>query len=454
MGHFGPFASRPIGRSRDLLHDRLTHGQFKGLKGSVVGLVVALIVIMTSYQPLAALGSGSPSSVAAVAFSPLGGGWETSSSGKVTPFGNAISYGSLAVQPSMPVVGMTSTADGRGYWLVASDGGIFSFGDAGFYGSTGNIHLNSPIVGMAATPSSQGYWLVASDGGIFSFGDAVFHGGTGGQHLNQPIVGMAATPSGRGYWLVARDGGIFSFGDAVFHGGTGGQHLNQPIVGMAATPSGRGYWLVASDGGIFSFGDARFYGSGPASGIRDPIIGMIASHDGAGYSLIGRDGVIYPFGDASPGNVGAASLGAVGAQATANPSSGYVKKSGTTLTLDGQPYRFTGINIYNAASGGTPTSCGGELYPNVGVPLSEMPDGIVFRFWAFQNFFLSNGSFNWTNLDQVLAIAAAHNDKVIPVLANQHNYCDGPAKDLAWYQGGYRTTVDTGDDCHLPSICS
>ena len=36
-----------------------------------------------------------------------------------------------------------------------------------------------PIVGMAATPTGRGYWLVASDGGIFTFGDASFHGSTG-----------------------------------------------------------------------------------------------------------------------------------------------------------------------------------------------------------------------------------------------------------------------------------
>jgi endo-1,4-beta-mannosidase len=112
--------------------------------------------------------------------------------------------------------------------------------------------------------------------------------------------------------------------------------------------------------------------------------------------------------------------------------------------LDGSPYRFTGVNIYMAASGGTPSSCGGELYPNVGVPLSDMPDGIVFRFWAFQNFFEASGSFNWTNFDQVLALAAAHDDKVIPVLANQYDYCDN-AKDLSWYQSGYETTVEPGD---------
>ena len=69
---------------------------------------------------------------------------------------------------------------------------------------------------MAATPGGKGYWLVASDGGVFSYGDAAFHGSTGGSPLNKPIVGMAATPDGGGYWLVATDGGIFSYGDAVF----------------------------------------------------------------------------------------------------------------------------------------------------------------------------------------------------------------------------------------------
>src|SRR3954471_5979663 len=121
--------------------------------------------------------------------------------------------------------------------------------------------LNKPVVGMASDPTGSGFWLVATDGGVFSFGAARFYGSTGAMHLWQPIVSMAATPSGHGYWLVASDGGIFSFGDAHFYGSTGGIRLSQPIIGMSRTPSGHGYWLVASDGGIFTFGDAHFYGS-------------------------------------------------------------------------------------------------------------------------------------------------------------------------------------------------
>ncbi|MBF6557676.1 MAG: hypothetical protein IVW52_16250 [Acidimicrobiales bacterium] len=90
---------------------------------------------------------------------------------------------------------------------------------------------------MASTPDGKGYWLVAADGGIFSYGDAAFAGSLGGSKLNKPIVGMASTPDGKGYWLVAADGGIFSYGDAAFAGSLGGSPLNKPIVGMASTPA-------------------------------------------------------------------------------------------------------------------------------------------------------------------------------------------------------------------------
>ena len=62
---------------------------------------------------------------------------------------------------------------------MAADGGIFSFGGAQFYGSTGSMKLNEPVVGMASTPDGRGYWLVAADGGVFNYGDAGFYGSTG-----------------------------------------------------------------------------------------------------------------------------------------------------------------------------------------------------------------------------------------------------------------------------------
>ena len=226
------------------------------------------------------------------------GYWLVASDGGIFSFGARFAGSTGGIRLNQPVVGMAATPTGRGYWLVASDGGIFTFGDAVFFGSTGGLHLNRPIVGMTATPTGRGYWLVASDGGLFTFGDAAFFGSTGGLHLTRPIVGMAASPSGQGYWLVASDGGIFAFGDATFFGSTGGHPLNQPVVGMAASPSGQGYWLVSSDGGIFSFGDAPFAGSLGGLRLNRPIVGMTSSPGGRGYLLIAADGGIFTFGDA------------------------------------------------------------------------------------------------------------------------------------------------------------
>jgi hypothetical protein len=192
------------------------------------------------------------------------------------------------------------SAASPGYWMVASDGGIFAYGSARFFGSTGAIRLNQPIVGMAATPTGAGYWLVASDGGMFSFGDAGFFGSTGAMRLNRPIVGMAPTPSGKGYWLVASDGGIFSFGDARFFGSTGAMTLAKPIVGMAAPQSGKGYWLLAADGGVFSFGDAGFLGAAPDRPAARPrsVVTMVPTPTGAGYWQVAASGELLAFGDA------------------------------------------------------------------------------------------------------------------------------------------------------------
>jgi hypothetical protein len=187
-----------------------------------------------------------------------------------------------------------------GYWLLGKDGGVFTFGDAPFYGSTGNLKLNSPVVGMSALSDASGYRFAASDGGVFSYGDAKFRGSMGGKALNQPIVGMSTTPSGKGYWLVAADGGIFSFGDAKFYGSTGHISLNKPIVGMQPSPSGKGYWLVATDGGIFAFGDAKFYGSTGSINLNMPIKSMAPSPDGRGYYLMAEDGGVFTFGPTAP----------------------------------------------------------------------------------------------------------------------------------------------------------
>lgn len=193
-----------------------------------------------------------------------GGLYLVTASGVVGAFGAAAVHGSIApgTRLEAPIVGMATDQVTGGYWLVAADGGVFSF-DAPFFGSMGGRPLNAPIVGMAADPSGNGYWLVASDGGVFSFGGAGYEGsevgvvsGTGGTKT----VGIAAS-SDRGYWLVSGNGAVGAFGDAPSFGSVAGMNLNAPVVAIAASAAGQGYWELAGDGGVFSFGDAAFEGS-------------------------------------------------------------------------------------------------------------------------------------------------------------------------------------------------
>jgi hypothetical protein len=77
-----------------------------------------------------------------------------------------------------PASAIVATKSGKGYWIVAQDGGVFNYGDAGFFNSLPGLKVtpNAPIVGFTPTPTEQGYWLLGADGGVFCFGDALFHG--------------------------------------------------------------------------------------------------------------------------------------------------------------------------------------------------------------------------------------------------------------------------------------
>jgi hypothetical protein len=274
--------------------------------------------VIATYQAVPAL-VGLP-----FGWGPSGTGyWEVAADGGIFSYGPAAGFlGSAgAIRLNRPVVGMASTPGGDGYWEAASDGGIFSYGSADYDGSMGGTPLNQPVVGMAAAPDGRGYWEVAADGGLFAFGDAGYYGSMGGTHLNQPVVGVAATPDGRGYWEVAADGGLFAFGDAGFHGSMGGNHLNQPVVGMTATADGDGYWEVAADGGLFAFGDAGFHGSMGGTRINKPVVGMAATPDGNGYWEVASDGGIFNFGDATFfGSAGATPLNAPVVGIAASPA--------------------------------------------------------------------------------------------------------------------------------------
>jgi endoglucanase len=180
------------------------------------------------------------SSVVATVASPSGGSWSTDAQGDVWENGGANLYGSLTSQTlTAPIVDIAPTVDGKGYWLVASDGQIYCFGDAVFYGDTvvsGSRrlhHVDGAIVGMATTPDDTGYWEVASDGSIYAFGDARYFGPVKALHGHRakPVVGMISTPDGDGYWEVASGGHLYPFGDAKIFNSTG--EMDPALDGLA-----------------------------------------------------------------------------------------------------------------------------------------------------------------------------------------------------------------------------
>jgi hypothetical protein len=82
---------------------------------------------------------------------------------------------------------------------VLADGGVFTFGDAVFYGSfSGNPPGGNDITGIALSvePSGQvnGYWLVGDDGGVFSCVNAPFWGSSGGSEENVSSISSFPAP--------------------------------------------------------------------------------------------------------------------------------------------------------------------------------------------------------------------------------------------------------------------
>ena len=117
---------------------------------------------------------------------------------------------------------------GRGYWLVAGDGGVFTFGDGQFHGSAGAIHLNAPVVSMAVRPNGAGYWLYAKDGGVFSFDVPFFGSEPRLPECGDQAVALRVTNTGSGYWLASKTGKVFAFGDAPMFG-------DQPVLASGVT---------------------------------------------------------------------------------------------------------------------------------------------------------------------------------------------------------------------------
>jgi hypothetical protein len=143
---------------------------------------------------------------------------------------------------------------------------------------------------------------------------------------------------------------------------------------------------------------------------------------------------------------GACLLAVLAAQpAAAAPPSQYVTRSGMALMLRGSPFRFTGLNIYNANSTG---SCWYAMAAGsaLGDSLTAIGPGTeAMRAWFFQSLATRNGKRDWSAFDHTLSVARSHGVKVIATLGNQWGDCEtGGYRTDQWYAGGYLTARDPG----------
>jgi len=170
--------------------------------------------------------------------------------GRVFPFGDARSHGNApALAAGDTVTSISRTASGNGYWLfTARAGRVYRSATRAFYGDMRHTHLNGPVLDSMRTSSGARLLMVASDGGVFSFGDARFHA-FDRSHATQRASRDHSWPiptrgglAGGGRWLE-------SSRSMRRRGSMGGAHLNRPFVGMVAF--GNGYLMVGADGGIF-----------------------------------------------------------------------------------------------------------------------------------------------------------------------------------------------------------
>ena len=129
----------------------------------------------------------------------------------------------------------------------------------------------------------------------------------------------------------------------------------------------------------------------------------------------------------------------------AQAAPGFIEAQGTHLSLDGEPFHFTGLNVYNANSDGW---CWFEYNDaEFAQALTNMGPGTnVIRAWFFQPLATTaGGQRDWTRFDRTLQIAGQHGVRVIVTLTDQWGECGStganPYKDRGWYEGGYETEV-------------
>ena len=112
-------------------------------------------------------------------------------------------------------------------------------------------------------------------------------------------------------------------------------------------------------------------------------------------------------------------------------STGFVTRNGTSLSLDGKPFRFVGFNAVHMLGCSTSDRVVSDIEGYFAGPGKGMTD----RVWALPGSDLAK-------VDRIVTAAKANGSHVYFTLSDDNGACGDPggAKTSAWYSGGWRTT--------------
>jgi len=236
---------------------------------------------------------------------------------------------------------------GLGYHVLASGGGVSSFGAPG-YGAAA-LPAGVAGVGLAADRVTGGYWMLKSNGGVSNF-NAPWSGSlTGKIPAGQTVTAIAASPSG-GYLILVSGGGVYAYGTPGYGSSAGRLPAGVKAVGMAADPATGGYWILKSNAGVDNY-NAPWSGSLKGKIPAGQTVTAIAASPGGGYLILVSGGGVYTFG--APGYGSAAGTLPAGVRAVAladDPATGgyWILKSNGGVANYNAPW-------YGSLNGAIPT---------------------------------------------------------------------------------------------------
>ncbi len=206
---------------------------------------------------------------------------------------------------------------GLGYHLLASDGGVYSYGAPGYGGVT--VGTGMKAAGLAADRATGGYWILRSNGGVSNI-NAPWYGSLNGKiPAGQTVTGIAASPAG-GYLILTSGGGVHAYGAPGYGGVTVGTGVK--AAGLAADRATGGYWILRSNGGVSNI-NAPWYGSLNGKIPAGQTVTGIAASPAGGYLILTSDGGVHPFGAPGYGSAaGTLKAGVTAVALAADPATG------------------------------------------------------------------------------------------------------------------------------------